>query len=115
MMSSLIFRLRSLFRRKSMESALDEEVQSHLRMAMQERLAHGESAEQARTAALREFGNVGLVKEVARDMWGWRIRETLLKDMLLARAHFAGDRVSLLLQFFRWRWELASQPPFSQS
>jgi len=66
-----------------MESALDEEVQSHLRMAMQERLAHGESAEQARTAALREFGNVGLVKEVARDMWGWRIRETLLKDMLI--------------------------------
>jgi putative ABC transport system permease protein len=64
-----------------MQAALDEEVQSHLRMAAQERIEQGESAEQARTAALREFGNVGLVKEVTRDMWGWTWLETLLQDL----------------------------------
>jgi predicted permease len=60
---------------------LDEEVQSHLHMAAQERIEQGETAEQARTSAIREFGNVGLVKEVTRDMWGWRWLETLLQDL----------------------------------
>jgi putative ABC transport system permease protein len=87
MISSLVFRVRSLFRRRAMDEALDEEVQSHLRMATQERMKEGEASEQARLSAVREFGNVGLVKEVTRNMWGWRIRETLLKDMLIgARA-----------------------------
>jgi putative ABC transport system permease protein len=81
MMSDLLFRLRTLFRRKWMQAALDEEVQSHLRMAAQERIEQGESHEQAQTAALREFGNVGLVKEVTRDVWGWRWLETFLQDI----------------------------------
>jgi putative ABC transport system permease protein len=81
MMRKLLFRLRALFRRKSMQGALEEEVQSHLRMAAQERMAQGESAEQARIAALREFGNVGLVKEVTRDTWGWGWLETFLRDL----------------------------------
>jgi len=32
-------------------------------------------------SALREFGNVTLVKEVTRDMWGLRWLETLLQDL----------------------------------
>jgi predicted permease len=82
--SDLWFRLRALFRRKSREEDLEEEVQSHLRMDERERVAQGESAGQARTAALREFGNVGLVKEVTRDMWGWRWLETLRQDVRFA-------------------------------
>jgi hypothetical protein len=70
-----------LFRRHQREEELDEEVQSHLRMAAQERMEQGESAEQARTSAVREFGNVTLVKEVTRDMWGYRSLETLLQDV----------------------------------
>jgi predicted permease len=81
MISDLLFRLRALFRRKSMQAALDEEVQSHLRMAAQERMERGEPAEQARVSAIREFGNVGLVKEVTRDMWGWSWLETFFKDI----------------------------------
>jgi predicted permease len=81
MISNFLFRVRALFRRRSMQAALDEEVQSHLRMAAQERMERGESAEQARSAALREFGNVALVKEVTHDMWGWRWLETLLQDI----------------------------------
>jgi len=63
-----------------MEDDLEDEVQSHLRMATKERIERGESAEQARTAALHDFGNVGLAKEVTRDMWGWGRLETLLQD-----------------------------------
>ncbi len=70
-----------LFRRHQREEDLDEEVRSHLRMAAQEHIEQGESAEHARVSAVREFGNVGLVKEVTRDMWGWRWLETLLQDV----------------------------------
>jgi hypothetical protein len=84
MISSLLFRVRAWFRRRSREEELEEEVQSHLRMAAKEHVEYGESAEQARTAALREFGNVGLVKDAARDMWGWRWLETLRQDVRFA-------------------------------
>ena len=70
-----------LFRRRQREEELDQEVQSHLRMAAQEHMEQGESPEQARVSAAREFGNVGLVKEVTRDMWGWGWLETSLQDI----------------------------------
>jgi predicted permease len=81
MASNLLFRLRALFQRKSMQGALEEEVQSHLRMAARERMEQGDTAEQARSAALREFGNVGLVKEVTRDVWGWGWLADFLQDL----------------------------------
>jgi len=46
---------------------LDDEIQSHLNMATQDRIARGESPSQARSAAVREFGNIGLVKETTKD------------------------------------------------
>ena len=70
-----------LLRRRQREEDLDEEVQSHLRMAARDRAEQGESPEQARASAVREFGNVTLVKEVTRDMWGFRWLETLLQDL----------------------------------
>src|SRR5208283_4903286 len=70
-----------LFHRRQREEELDEEVQAHLRLAAQERMGQGETAEQARASAGREFGNVTLVKETTRDMWGWRWLETLLQDL----------------------------------
>ena len=70
-----------LFRRRRREEELDEEIQGHLRMATQERMEQGVSAEQARVSAVREFGNVGLVKEVTRQMWGWGWFEQLMQDV----------------------------------
>ncbi len=60
-------RLRGWRRR---EEELDEEIQGHLRMAIRERVERGETPEQAEAAARREFGNLGLVKEVTRGVWG---------------------------------------------
>jgi putative ABC transport system permease protein len=60
---------------------LEEEIQSHLNMAMRDRMERGETAEEARNSVLREFGNIGLIKEVTRDMWGWRSLEQLTHDL----------------------------------
>src|ERR1700734_4065256 len=56
------------FQRRKRE--LQEEIDAHLRMAIGDRVARGETAETARQAAAREFGNIPLVQDVTRDMWG---------------------------------------------
>jgi putative ABC transport system permease protein len=60
---------------------LDEEIESHLRMAAQDRVERGETPEQAEAAARREFGNVGLVKEVTREMWGRVLLRQFAQDL----------------------------------
>ena len=68
------------FRRRQHEE-LDEEISSHLRMATLDRQARGESAEMAESSARRELGNIGLVKETTRNMWGFRSIEILWRDL----------------------------------
>jgi putative ABC transport system permease protein len=63
------------------EEELEEEIQSHLRMAIRDRMQRGESPEEAESAARREFGNVGLIKETTREMWGFSALETLWQDL----------------------------------
>ena len=60
---------------------LEEEIRAHIAMSVREREERGESAEDARAAALREFGNVGLVKETTRDTWGYAWIEHLCQDV----------------------------------
>jgi len=52
------------------EAELDAEIRSHLDEAIRDRIERGEAPDEARAHALREFGNVGLVKEVTRELWG---------------------------------------------
>jgi len=66
--------------RKKKSKELEEELRSHLEMASRERMERGEGKKGAEEEARREFGNVELVKEVARDQWGWRWLENLLED-----------------------------------
>src|SRR5688572_32996717 len=66
------------------EQELDEELESHFRLAIADRIARGESPEQAAAAARREFGNVALIKEVTRAKWSWSWLERLLQDLSLA-------------------------------
>jgi putative ABC transport system permease protein len=67
--------------RQRKEIELDAEISSHLDEAIRDRIERGETPEQARTNALREFGNVGLVKEVTREIWGWGWLERLGQDL----------------------------------
>src|SRR5262250_1411070 len=71
-----------LWRRRSREDELEEEIQNHLQMAIRDRVERGESAEEAESAARREFGNVGLIKETTRGMWGFSALETFWQDLI---------------------------------
>ena len=66
------------------KESLSEELEFHLKMATAERVARGEDPAQARAAALREFGNLPLVKDVTRARWGWLGLENLLHDVRYA-------------------------------
>src|SRR5258708_1968485 len=63
------------------ERELDLEIQAHLRMAQADRRARGESPEEAAAGARREFGNLGRVKEVTREMWGGLWLERVAQDL----------------------------------
>jgi predicted permease len=71
----------SLWFRRKKDDDLDEEVRGHLQMAAQVRIERGETADEARSAVLREFGGVELAKETARDTWGWRCLEDFVLDV----------------------------------
>jgi macrolide transport system ATP-binding/permease protein len=60
---------------------LEKEIQHHLRMAEADRVERGASPADAREGARREFGNTALVKELARDVWGWRWLADLIDDL----------------------------------
>jgi predicted permease len=63
---------------------LDEEIASHLRMAIADRVARGATEEGARAAAEREMGNLPLAKDVTRETWGWVWLERLGQDVRYA-------------------------------
>lgn len=63
------------------DEELEKEIQHHLRMAEVERVERGASPQDARAGARREFGNIGLAKELARDVWGWRWLDDLYEDL----------------------------------
>jgi macrolide transport system ATP-binding/permease protein len=62
------------------DAEVREEIDAHLRMAIEERVARGESRADAEASARREFGNAGHVQEVAREMSGSLWLERLAQD-----------------------------------
>ena len=72
--------MRQWWKWRRRDEELEKEILHHLRMAAEERLERGASEREARAGARREFGNAGLVKELARDVWGWRWLEDLVED-----------------------------------
>jgi len=62
------------------DAELNEEIQAHLEMEVQDNLDRGLSPEHARLAALRRFGNATLVRERAREADPFFSVETVLRD-----------------------------------
>jgi hypothetical protein len=71
--------LRGMFRRRDRD--LEDEIRSHLEMAVGDRIERGENAREAADSVRREFGNFTLVKEITREMWGWSAVERLFQDL----------------------------------
>jgi predicted permease len=63
---------------------LSEELRAHLHMAIADRMERGESEEEARRNAMRELGNVPLIEDVTRAMWGGVWLERVLQDVRYA-------------------------------
>src|SRR5438034_5500325 len=74
-------RLQTLFRRDRNAERLDDEIQFHLDQQIAENLAAGMSAQEARYAAMRAFGNPTFLKEETRDTWGWTWLEQVAQDL----------------------------------
>jgi len=72
--------LHTLFGRKSADAELDRELRFHLDEQIAENRAAGMSEREARQAALRLFGNPGVVRQHARETWSWQWLETLARD-----------------------------------
>jgi putative ABC transport system permease protein len=68
-------------RRDRFDRELEDEMRFHLEMKAGENQAAGMSSEEARSASQRQFGNRTLLREVSREMWGFRSIETLTQDL----------------------------------
>jgi len=61
----------TLFGRQKATARLNQELEFHLEQQVAENIAHGMSPVEARSAALRLFGNPTLLREEARASWSW--------------------------------------------
>src|SRR5882672_12572201 len=89
--------LRSLVRRKAVEQELGSELRFHIERQVEENLAAGMTPDEARRAAIREFGGVEQVKQDCRDNRRTNYLENLIKDI---RYGFRMLRKSLSFTFF---------------
>lgn len=80
----LRMRMQMLLRRNIAGRRLDEELQFHLDRQMAENVAAGMSAAEARSVALRSFGNPALLREQSRATWSWNSLESLARDLRYA-------------------------------
>ena len=81
----------SVFRRGS-EAGLDEELESHLDMAIEWYRREGLTLEQARRKALLDFGGVDQTRERYRDQRGLPMLESTLQDLRYGLRLLAGNR-----------------------
>ena len=80
-MEKIRMRLQMLLHRGREASRLHAEMEFHLEQQIAENRAAGMSAEEARQAALRRFGNPTLLGEQARESWSWNGLEALGRDL----------------------------------
>src|SRR5258706_15288706 len=83
-MNPLLAKLCALFRRRHLEAEMAEEMRQHLERRTQEKIADGMAPDEAHYAALRDFGGVEQVKDIARDQREWRWLDQLLQDLRYA-------------------------------
>jgi predicted permease len=79
--NQLVVKFRMLFSRGKAAARLDDELRFHLDRQIEENVAAGMSADEARAAALRSFGNPALLRDQARESWSWNWLESLGRDL----------------------------------
>jgi len=74
-------RLLGLFQKNKRDAEMVEEMQTHLDLLTERHIAAGMLPHEARNAALREFGGVEQIKEVAREQRVWRWADEFVQDI----------------------------------
>ena len=74
-------RLFGLFRKNYRDAEMAEEMQAHIDLLAERNIAAGMLPHDARNVALREFGGVEQVKEIAREQRVWRWADEFLQDL----------------------------------
>jgi len=82
-------RVRAVLVRRRTERELSDELEFHLAMQTKKHVEGGMNADEAAALAQREFGNVELVKEDARDVRGARGLEEFFQDVRYGLRSFA--------------------------
>ena len=89
-------RLRAVFCRSALDREMRDEMALHLQKATERLMARGLSEAEARDAARREFGNVAVLQEEARDARGARWIESLSADLSFAFRHFSRTPITAI-------------------
>ena len=77
----LAARLRGLSDNRKADRDLDKEIKSHLRLLAEKYTRQGMSEAEAARVARLQFGNITLLREVNREMRGFRFIEVLVQDL----------------------------------
>jgi predicted permease len=81
MLNDLFFRLRALFRRKAVETELDDELRLHFDFNVRKYENSGLTHEEALRRTRLEFGGMSQVKEECREARGVHFMEELFQDI----------------------------------
>jgi predicted permease len=82
-------RWRSLFARGRKEKELAEELRYHIERHTEQNVARGMPPQEARQAALREFGGVAQIQEECRDARQFNVAVNLVRDLRLGIRNLA--------------------------
>ncbi len=83
-MNAFFRKLAWLTERRRKEEQLTAELQFHLEEEAEELRNSGRAEDEACRAARLELGNVDLIQEDTRAVWGWPLAEQLLQDLRYA-------------------------------
>ena len=81
MISDLLFRLRAVFRRRSVEKELDDELRFHFEHEVEKLMRAGLSREEASRRARLSMGGMDQVKEECRDARGISWADALARNL----------------------------------
>src|SRR5262249_3260718 len=96
-MKTFLHKLRWMMQRRQREAELQEELEFHLSEETERQEDSGLSKDDARYAARRELGNLGLVREDTQATWGWNLLEQFLQDLRYAFRTMKANRLFTLL------------------
>src|SRR5262245_13766868 len=71
-------------KRRQVLKTLDDDFRDHIERETRDNVDRGMAPEEARRQAILKFGNVALVTEDTRAIWGWQRMEQLVQDSCYA-------------------------------